>query len=227
RDDDDDSGDNNTGNTANNNNDSYAVPPVIPYQTQGVIFNDIQSIGSNKPIMQILEELQQAGIKDVKATDWFSGPVTVIVQSGLLKPSEDGMFHPEADVSLAEGIAVFAKVIGIAAKDDTPSEAVAKMQEAGLLGDNMDTSRGMSRLDVAKLLGKALGVEPAVITSRDQYPFADFDEITPQERGIVKAMYDLGIIKGYFEDGIRTFRPDTILTRAQLAILVDRVLGAH
>lgn len=41
---------------------------------------------------------------------------------------------------------------------------------------------------------------------------------------LLAALYDAGVFKGY-EDG--TFRPYNVLTRAQIAILVDRILGAQ
>ncbi|HYE84107.1 MAG TPA: putative Ig domain-containing protein [Clostridia bacterium] len=236
RDDDDDEDDspdsnnnsgNNTSNGTSNNDGLSVIQPDSPSHVPGVVFSDQQAAGVNKPVAQIQQELQQAGIKDVKPTDWFAGSVTVLVQSGLLGPDTDGNFHPEANVSLEEGISVFAKVLGIAAKDDAPSQAVAKMQEAGLMGTGTGASQDMSRLEFTRLMGQALGVETNAIISRDQYPFADFDSVTPEERGFIKAMYDLGIIKGYLNDGIRTFNPNEILTRAQLAILVDRILGTH
>ncbi|HYF79045.1 MAG TPA: S-layer homology domain-containing protein [Symbiobacteriaceae bacterium] len=200
-----------------------AMAATVP----GAVYSDQQASGVNKPVQQVQQELQQAGIQDVKPTDWFAGSVTVLVQSGLLKPAENGEFKPEAKVTGGEGIAVFAKVLGIAAKDDTPDEAMTKMKEAGLVDINASIDRDMSRLEFARLLGKALGVEPQPVVNPADYPFADFEGLTAEDRGVMKALYDLGIFKGYLVDGVRTFRPENILTRAELAILVDRILGAH
>lgn len=197
--------------------------PTVP----GAVYSDQQAAGVNKPVVQIQQELEQAGIKDVKPTDWFAGSVTVLVQSGLLKPAPNGDFQPEAKVNGGEGVAVFAKVLGIAAKDDTADEAMTKMKEAGLVDINASIERDMSRMEFARLLGRALGVEVRPVTNTADYPFADFDEASPEDRGVLKALYDLGIFKGYLVDGVRTFRPGNILTRAELAILVDRILGTH
>lgn len=193
--------------------------PTVP----GAVYSDQQAAGSNKPVQQIQQELQQAGIKDVQPSNWFAGSITVIVQAGLLKPDSDGNFHPEATLNTGDGVAVFAKVLGIAAKNDTPDVALQKAKSAGLVGSGTSADKDMSRLDVAKLLSAALGVKPTAITDPTKYPFADFDSISTEDRGILKALYDLGIFKGY-ED--KTFRPDAVLTRAEIAILVDRILGA-
>jgi|GEM_PF-2280956 len=197
--------------------------PTVP----GAVYSDQQAAGTNKPMFQIQQELQQAGVQDVKPTDWFAGSVTVLVQSGLLKPAPNGDFKPEAKVGGGEGVAVFAKVLGVAAKDDTEEEALAKMKEAGLVDINASIDRDMSRVEFARLLGRALGVEVQPVTNAADYPFADFDGVSPEDRGVMKALYDLGIFKGYLIDGVRTFQPGNILTRAELALLVDRILGAH
>lgn len=197
--------------------------PTVP----GAVYSDQQAAGVNKPVQQIQQELQQAGVRDVKPTDWFAGSVTVLVQSGLLKPAPGGDFKPEAKVGGGEGVAVFAKVLGIAAKDDTVDEAMTKMKEAGLVDIHASIERDMSRVEFARLLGRALGVEVRPVTNPADYPFNDFDAASPEDRGVMKALYDLGIFKGYLVDGVRTFRPGNILTRAELALLVDRILGAH
>ncbi|HYF94947.1 MAG TPA: S-layer homology domain-containing protein [Symbiobacteriaceae bacterium] len=196
--------------------------PTVP----GAVYSDQQAAGVNKPIQQVQQELEQAGVQDVKPTDWFAGSVTVLVQSGLLKPDAGGDFKPEANVSGGEGVAVFAKVLGIAAKDDTPDQAMSKMKDAGLVDIHASIERDMSRVEFARLLGRALGVEVQPVTNAADYPFADFDAASPEDRGVMKALYDLGIFKGYLDDGVRTFRPGNILTRAELALLVDRILGA-
>ena len=197
--------------------------PTVP----GAVYSDQQAAGTNKPVTQIQQELQQAGVVDVKPTDWFAGSVTVILQSGLLKPAANGDFEPEKTVSGGEGVAVFAKVLGIAAKNDSTEEAMDKMKEAGLVDTHVSIDGDMSRLEFAKLLARALGVEPKAVTSPADYAFSDIDSASPEDRGIMQALYDLGIFKGYVENGVRTFKPGNTMTRAELAILVDRILGAH
>ncbi len=193
--------------------------PTVP----GAVYGDQQAQGVNKPVVQIQQDLQQAGIKDVKPTDWAAGSITVIVQAGLLKPEADGNFHPEAKLKNDEGVAVFARVLGIASKTDTPQQAMQKAKDAGIVSSSTTADKDMSRMDVARMLAKALGVTPAPVTAAN-YPFMDMYKVQSQEDlGILKALYDLGIFKGY-ED--KTFRPDAILTKAQIAILIDRILGA-
>jgi hypothetical protein len=200
-----------------------AMAATVP----GAVYSDQQAAGVNKPIQQVQQDLQKAGVQDVKPTDWFAGSVTVLLQAGLMAPAADGSFKPEAQVNAAEGVAVFAKVLGIASKTDTPEQALAKAQQAGIAREGLTGATALRRSEVAVLIATALGVQPKVVSSPADYPFADYETTSPEDRAILAALYELGIFKGYLVDGVRTFRPDGVLTRAEIAILVDRILGAQ
>ncbi|HWI52859.1 MAG TPA: S-layer homology domain-containing protein [Symbiobacteriaceae bacterium] len=193
--------------------------PSVP----GAVYSDTQAAGANKPVAQVAQELTQAGVKDVAPDYWAAGSITVLVSAGLLTPDANGQIQPEAEMSTAAGVSVFAKVLGIAAKNDTPEVALAKAKEAGIIGAAATGETDLPRIEVARMLAKALGAQPVAIVNAADYPFADFDSISPEDRGLLAALYKLGIFKGY-ED--KTFRPDVVLTKAQIAILVDRILGA-
>lgn len=195
--------------------------PTVP----GAVYSDQGAAGSNKPVVQIQYELEMAGIKDVQPTDWYAGSITVVVQAGLLKPEPDGNFHPEADLQNFDGVSVFAKVLGIANKNDPPFMALSKMKSAGLVSDFTVGDKDMTRIEVARLLGKALGIAPKTGVDASRFPFADFGAFgNDYDRGIMAALYEAGIFKGY-EDG--TFRPLGTLTKAEICILVDRILGSR
>jgi len=201
-----------------------AIAATVP----GAVYSDQQAAGVNKPVSQIQQELVQAGIQDVKPTDWFAGSVTVVVQAGLIAPKQDGTFQPDQTLTTAQGVSVFAKVLGIAAKTDTPEQALQKAKDAGIVSPSISSGTDMSRMDVARLLAVALGVQPSQTISPSDYPFGDYQGLTFEEMSIMKALYDMGIFKGYpSESGKPDFRPSGTLTNAEIAILVDRILGSH
>jgi len=177
--------------------------------------------GSSLPVSKVAENLTKAGITDIKADHFAAGPISVIVEAGLIQPDTQGNIKPDAPIPADSGIAVFAKVLGVASKTDDPATAAKKAQEAGIASSNVDTSKPLSRLETARMLAKALGIEPKVTT---ELPFKDAGSLSAEDRGILAALKDLGIFKG-FPDG--TFGVDGVLTTAQLAILVDRILGAQ
>ncbi len=178
--------------------------------------------GYNKPVTKVAEDLQKAGVKDVKADHWAAGSLSVLVEAGLILPDTSGQLKPDATMSTEQGVSVFAKVLGIASKTDDDATALQKAQQAGIAASDTNGKDDFSRADVARLIATALGVSPKNVTGPDNYPFADYATTDPSVRGILAALYELGIFKGY-ED--KTFRPDGILTKAEMAILIDRILG--
>lgn len=189
----------------------------------GSVYSDSLATGDDKPVAQIQQELDSAGVKDVKSTDWYAGSVTVIIEAGLLAPASDGTFKPDATMSSGEGVSAFAKVMGVASKTDTPEVAMQKAQEAGLIGGGIAPESDLSRMDTARMIATSLGLTPANPSS---YPFSDGQDLSADDRGILTALYEAGIFRGYpGEDGKLTFSPSGTLTRAEIAILLDRLLG--
>lgn len=195
--------------------------PTVP----GAVYSDQPTAGYDKPLTQVAQELQQLGIQDVQPDAWYAGSITTLVQAGLLTPDANGNINPESNIENFDGITIFARVLGIATKTDPPFMALSKMQSAGLVSDFTIGDTDMSRIGVARMLALALGVEPKTGLTAANYPFGDFGAFgNDYDRGILAALYDLGIFKGY-DDG--TFRPGATLTTAQIAMLVDRILGSR
>lgn len=193
--------------------------PTVP----GAVYTDQLPRGYEKPSNQITAEIYQAGVTDLKADHWAAGSVTVLMQAGLMVPDGAGRVNPDGNVSAADGISAFAKVLGIASRLDTPAVAAEKAKQAGIVAPDTTIDREMTRVEVARLIATALGVQPKYVIQAN-YPFNDWAAVSADDAGILAALYDLGIFKGY-ED--RTFRPAQTLSRAELATLIDRVLGAH
>jgi hypothetical protein len=178
-----------------------------------------------RPLEKVQEDLQKAGVKDVAPDHWAANSVTVMLQAGLIAPDAQGNLNLEAHLTVEQGVAVFAKVLGVASKTDDVAAATEKAKQAGIIAAGTEGKTEFTRMDVARLLATALGVAPKMIASPADYPFHDFGAVADRnDLGLLAALYDLGIFKGY-EDG--TFRPGDVLDMSQLAILVDRILGAY
>ncbi len=171
-----------------------------------------------KVIEVVDNKLKSAGVKDVPATHWAGASIAVMVEAGFIAPDTKGELKPEAPASKQETAAIFAKVLGLAPKTATPEEAAKAAAEVGLT-NSVSADQDMSRMDVAKMLAKALGVEPK---ANAKVPFNDVSGLSADDQALLAALYDAGVFKG-FPDG--SFKPDGVLTKAQIAILIDRVLG--
>jgi len=199
----------------------FSQMSVFATTVPGTVYSDETAAGATKPVVEIAAELEQAGVQDIEPTDWFAGSVTVLIKEGLMTADENGNFSPEDTLDTGTGVAVFAKVLGIASKNDTPEEALQKAKDAGFVENTATQEEDLSRLGVAKMLAKALGLTVTPVTSRAGFPFNEFDNLSPEERGILKVLFDRGIFRG-FPNG--SFQPSGTLTKAQIALLVDRLI---
>jgi len=199
----------------------FSQMSVFATTVPGTVYSDQTATGESKPVSQIEDELDAAGIQDIEPTDWFAGSVTVLIEQGLMTTDANGDFNPQSTLDTGTGVAVFAKVLGIAAMNDTPEEALQKAQDAGFVSDSAEVDDVFTRMDVATMLADALGLTVTPVYSQVGFPFNEFAGLTPTERGILVALYNQGIFKGY-TDG--SFRPENTLTKAELALLVDRLI---
>lgn len=202
-------------------NQPSPLPPGPPATVPGRVYFDQHAKSINLPKATVAQEIAKAGVKDVSADHWAGGAVVVLLQAGLLTPDTKGRLNIDANVSHADGVALFAKVLGIASPLDTAPQAVLKARQAGLITGGVGGE--LNRSEVAWLLANALGIKPKADVTRENYPFADFDLTAEADRPILAALYDRGVFKGY-ED--KTFRPGKTLTKAEIAVLIDRILGA-
>ena len=106
------------------------------------------------------------------------------------------------------------------AKGDKSDTAVSRGKELGLVSNEIDVSKPASRIEAVSMIGRALGIKP----SDDPLPFTDLSNYTIEERRMLAALYKAGLIQGTSDT---TFTPDRVLSRAELAILVERVLRKY
>ncbi len=109
-------------------------------------------------------------------------------------------------------------VAALSAVDDGSIEAIS--ENGTLYFDPDDT---MTREAWLTSLMKALG---AGELSSCATVFVDDDEISAECGGYVDAAWHLGIIRGTSENGKLYFKPAEVITRAEAAVMLNRVLGA-
>jgi len=143
-----------------------------------------------------------------------------VIASGIMTTDEQANFRPNDDVRAGEAVTVLLRVLGMPpedAKGDVSESAIKTGSELGLVQENINIDQPMSRLEFVIVLAKALNIEPA----RDPLPFRDTDNLPLEVRQILAGLYKAGLIQGTSDV---TFEPDRVLTRYELAILVERVL---
>lgn len=218
-------------------------PPVTPPPSQQVIPDAVKEVierarpTADAPVTPlppeakevVREALSEKGIRDAErvADHWAAASLVTLVDYGLLKGDDNGDLNPDKEMTAAEATTTFLRVLGIEPELGGEGEhwadpALQVAAEAGLVDEQtvQAPDEPMSRLAVAKLLANALGIQPLPFVPAK--PFADMEELPAADQALLYALYQAGIFKG-FPDG--TFKPGEVLTRAQVAILIDRVLG--
>ncbi len=169
---------------------------------------------------QIRQAIQDLGIRDVAPTDWAASSLINMTRSGLIPPVAPGEIRPNAPTTPADGVTVFARVMGLVSQDATPAQAATALGNAGIVDPAavLTEGRTFTRGDMLMMMAKALNVQP----STRPCPFVDVTGLTAEQQALLTALYDARLLAGY-ED--RTVRFDLELSRSELAAFVERILA--
>lgn len=174
-------------------------------------------------------------LKDV-GKHWAGNSINLLYSAGLINGYPDGTFKPDNSITEAESIALIAKLIDDEDLIDEFSDeisdddldnvpawvrsSVKKSAQLGFLNLNRFHSNVQAtRAQTAVWIAKAYGFEPVDIS---YMPFRDSILISPEDAGYIVALYREGIIIGTPGGN---FNPNSCITRAELAAILERLLG--
>lgn len=184
--------------------------------------------------------------KDIDKYDWAREAIEEMVEEGVIKGIGDGMFAPKRAVTKLEAVVMALRVMGeeeiameyglrikngkrkLKMKDRLQEWAygyVALAEEKGIL-DEADIlyfrlNDPAKRHEVAKYIVRALGYEDEAKDHMDEdLDFKDASFIPQGSVGYIYVADKEGIITGYEDE---TFRPLNTVTRAEMAVMVDRL----
>ncbi len=179
---------------------------------------------------------QSALFKDLRQTHWAASSLAKLKQYGLISGYADGTVKPDAPITRAEFAAVVNRMFGYpmpesfsagdVAKNSWAYSDIAKAVSAGYYKlDAANKARPndrLSRAEAAAALTDVFHLSPIAETS--SAPFNDIDGLNPELQDAIHALSDAGYANG-FADG--TFRPGKPISRAELAVLLDRLTGLY
>lgn len=179
--------------------------------------------------------------KDASEAEWAAAYIGKMKSKKVLSGYPDGSFRPNAPVKRVEAITAAIRLMGLEAEakavpadtplnfkdaEDVNSWAVGYIKvalEHGLFdetADHVQPEKPASRLWMASLLVKALGMQDEALARMNQAPeFKDASAIPAGSTGYVNVAVEEGLVSGY-PNG--TFQPHKNVTRAELAALLDR-----
>ncbi|ABO50988.1 S-layer domain protein [Desulforamulus reducens MI-1] len=186
--------------------------------------------------------------KDFKDTQnhWAKGPIQRLQMLGIASGFPDGTFQPEAPVTQEQVVSMVVRTLELQGEEinETTNEtdeitteqteateeeledvpnwargAVAEAKAKGIINLNrFHSGVQASRVQSMVWLAKAMDLEPVETTG---LPFKDGILVSPEDMGYVMALYKEGLVAGG-PGGM--LNPNSAVTRAQIAALIDRML---
>ena|GEM_PF-2950348 len=161
------------------------------------------------------------------STHWAKEHIQILSALNIVKGYPDGSFQPENSVSVAEFLKMIVTANGIVLESGSDYWASTYIEEAKrleLIDENSfdDYSRPITRLEMTKIISTLIpgDITDQMIEKYSKY-ISDFDSIPAKDQKAVLNVFLIGIIRGY-EDS--SFRPDGIMTRAEGAVAIVRLL---
>ena len=181
---------------------------------------------------------------DLDQARWAIPYISKLTEKEVFAGYADGTFRPNKPVTRAEAMATAVRLMGLddeAAEVDPDTElhfkdaklidkrfAWAKGSiviglQNGLFEpseEKFDPQKPASRVWVASLMVKALGLEEEALERMTEIPdFKDAAAIPAGSIGYVNVAVDEGIVSGYTDN---TFKPNKNVTRAEIAVLLAK-----
>ena len=145
--------------------------------------------------------------------------VEELADAGVIGGYEDNTYRPGASVTWGAALKLIMLAAGYKEQKGTaasPFQGYMKQALAdGLIPREVDLLASITRLEVAELAAAAMKLDTSHLSSVQ--PFTDTDNVS------VKALNAAGIINGYYEEGVSTFRPGGTLNRGQVSAIIWRM----
>lgn len=167
--------------------------------------------------------------KDVPVSHWASSSIQHMLKKQYMTTYVDGNFKPEQAITRAEAAGAIARSMQVNLETsfspnfkDLPVthpyyKEICKLVEIGVL-QNTDTFQPeapLRRMQIAKMLTLSYGIE---VDTKNKSNFSDVP-FTHWAKDYIESLADVGVIKGVDQ---KHFAPNRLVTRAQLAALVER-----
>ncbi|MCK8060365.1 MULTISPECIES: S-layer homology domain-containing protein [unclassified Fusibacter] len=157
---------------------------------------------------------------DVKSGAWYYSAVTNLASAGTISGYPDKTYRPQNTVSQAEALVLLMKASGPSVVEEYPGTHWADPYVHGVVEDNIITRNGfehdkpVDRMTVAEWIVLLYDIQNS--TESGTY----FEDVLSSP---LNTLYEEGIINGVLIGGKRYFKPDAYLTRAELAVIIDRL----
>lgn len=185
--------------------------PYVACNSSGVPF------ASGKLCLGVVREMED--YSDIDSSTWCYKYVLELSDAGVISGYSDGTFRPSDTVTYGAALKLIMLAAGYDEQEPVNSNVfsgyLARAQKDGLVSGSVDLTEPITRLAVAQIAAKAMGLSITNLSSVQ--PFTDTTD------PYVRALNAAGIVGGYFENGTSTYKPYNTLTRGAMSAIVWRM----
>ena len=185
--------------------------PYVACNSSGVPF------ASGKLCLGVVRQMED--YSDISATTWCYKYVLELSDAGVISGYSDGTFRPNDTVTYGAALKLIMLAAGYDEQKPVNSNVfsgyLARAKADGLVSGNVDLTAKITRLAVAQIAAKTMGLSITNLSSVQ--PFTDTTD------PYVRALNAAGIVGGYFENGTSTYKPYNTLTRGAMSAIVWRM----
>lgn len=185
--------------------------PYVACNSSGVPF------ASGKLCLGVVREMED--YSDIDSSTWCYKYVLELSDAGVISGYSDGTFRPNDTVTYGAALKLIMLAAGYDEQKPVNSNVfsgyLARAKADGLVSGNVDLTAKITRLAVAQIAAKAMGLSITNLSSVQ--PFTDTTD------PYVRALNAAGIVGGYFENGTSTYKPYNTLTRGAMSAIVWRM----
>ncbi len=194
---------------------NYTGSVEIPYMAYDASGNPIAMGTFSLGVVNSMKKF-----KDVTSSTWCYKYVTELSDASVIGGYADNTFKPNATITYGAALKLVTLAAGHGEKapiagGHTFSGYLAYAQQQGWITGNVNLSGNITRLQIAQLAAKAMGLNVSNLSANR--PFTDTADV------YVQALNAAGIIEGYFSNGSYAYRPGNTLTRGQVSAIVWRM----
>ena len=194
---------------------NYTGSVEIPYMAYDAAGNPIAMGSFSLGVVNSVKKFT-----DITSSTWCYKYITELSDAGVIGGYADGSFKPNATITYGAALKLVTLAAGHGEKaplagGHTFSGYLAYAQQMGWVTGNVNLSGNITRLQIAQLAAKAMGLNVTNLSANR--PFTDTADV------YVQALNAAGIIEGYFANGSYTYKPSNTLTRGQVSAIVWRM----
>ena len=201
------------------------------HSSSGTPLNTIPTVKPTSTPTAAPVETKTCNFEDLETVAWAKESIISLYDKGIINGVTDTEFEPQRNVTRAEFVKIVVEALNI--KSDKTVEfkdvdkkawyanAINAASANGIVNGKGDgyfyPNESMTRQDAAVVLYKAA----SNLNKKSSVELTDIDDVSGYAKESVIALIEANIISGYDD---KKFAPKNNITRAQAAIMIDRLL---